>query len=139
MVGQTAPAPNRLTAFDLVGAAIWLVGFAFEAVGDLGFFGMRYPEEAGGTGHDVVTYCLAVEELARGSLSVAAACTMQSLMGTYFLYRSGDEEILVRAHDAGRLLHRGRGNLRYLRGVRHQHVVHGSDPDRGRHADHRRG
>ena len=67
---------------------------AFRAVGDLGFFGMRYPEEAGGTGQDVVTYCLAVEELARGSLSVAAACTMQSLMGTYFLYRSGEESIL---------------------------------------------
>jgi len=66
---------------------------AFRAVGDLGFFGMRYPEDAGGTGHDVVTYCLAVEELARGSLSVAAVCTMQSLMGTYFLYRSGNEAI----------------------------------------------
>jgi butyryl-CoA dehydrogenase len=66
---------------------------AFRAVGDLGFFGMRYPAEVGGTGQDMSTYCLAVEELARGSLSVAAACTMQSLMGTYFLYRSGDESI----------------------------------------------
>jgi butyryl-CoA dehydrogenase len=67
---------------------------AFDAVGELGFFGMRYPEDAGGSGLDVTTYCLAVEELARGSLSVAAACTMQSLMGTYFLYRCGDEGIL---------------------------------------------
>jgi butyryl-CoA dehydrogenase len=65
----------------------------FRAVGELGFFGMRYPEEVGGSGQDVISYCLAVEELARGSLSVAAACTMQSLMGTYFLYRSGDEGI----------------------------------------------
>jgi butyryl-CoA dehydrogenase len=65
----------------------------FRAVGELGFFGMRYPEEVGGSGQDVVSYCLAVEELARGSLSVAAACTMQSLMGTYFLYRAGDEGI----------------------------------------------
>ena len=65
----------------------------FRAVGDLGFFGMRYPKEVGGTGQDMATYCLVVEELARGSLSVAAACTMQSLMGTYFLYRSGDETI----------------------------------------------
>jgi butyryl-CoA dehydrogenase len=65
----------------------------FQAVGDLGFFGMRYPEEVGGTAQDVVTYCLAVEELARGSLSVAAACTMQSLMGTWFLHRSGDEDL----------------------------------------------
>ena len=28
---------------------------AFRMVGDLGFFGMRYPEEVGGTGHDVAT------------------------------------------------------------------------------------
>jgi butyryl-CoA dehydrogenase len=67
---------------------------AFEAVGALDFFGMRYPEEVGGTGQGVVTYCIAVEELARGSLSVAAVCTMQSLMGTYFLYRSRNERIL---------------------------------------------
>ena len=66
---------------------------AFDSVGELGFFGMRYPEDVGGVGLDVTTYCLAVEELARGSLSVAAACTMQSLMGTWFLYRSGNEEI----------------------------------------------
>ena len=42
---------------------------------------MRYPEPDG-SGADVVSYVLAVEELAWGSLSVAAACTMQSLMGT---------------------------------------------------------
>jgi alkylation response protein AidB-like acyl-CoA dehydrogenase len=65
----------------------------FAKVAELGFFGMRYPAEAGGSGHDVVSYCLAVEELARASLSVAAVCTMQSLMGTYFLYRSTDEGI----------------------------------------------
>ncbi|MFH2001534.1 MAG: acyl-CoA dehydrogenase family protein [Planctomycetota bacterium] len=64
----------------------------FRAVGDLGFFGMRYPEEAGGSGNDVVSYCLAAEELAYGSLSVAAACAMQSLMGTYFLHRFGTPE-----------------------------------------------
>ena len=32
----------------------------FRKVGDLGFFGMRYPEEAGGSGVDTVSYCLAV-------------------------------------------------------------------------------
>lgn len=65
----------------------------FREAGELGFFGMRYPESAGGTGMDVVSYSLAVMEIARGSLSLAAACTMQSLMGTYFLYRFGDDEI----------------------------------------------
>ncbi|NUM31491.1 MAG: acyl-CoA dehydrogenase family protein [Bacteroidetes bacterium] len=66
----------------------------FKEIGDLGFFGMRYPEEVGGTGLDIVSYSLAVIELSRGSLSVAAACTMQSLMGTYFLYRFGNDEII---------------------------------------------
>ncbi|MBI2966346.1 MAG: acyl-CoA dehydrogenase family protein [Bacteroidetes bacterium] len=65
----------------------------FRQAGDLGFFGMRYPESAGGTGADSVSYSLAVMELAKGSLSLAAACTMQSLMATYFLYRFGDKEI----------------------------------------------
>lgn len=65
----------------------------FKQAGELGFFGMRYPESAGGSGLDIVSYSLAVMELARGSLSLAAACTMQSLMGTYFLYRFGDKEI----------------------------------------------
>ncbi len=65
----------------------------FKEVGELGFFGMRYPEDVGGSGADIISYCLAVIELARGSLSLAAVCTMQSLMGTYFLYRFGDTEI----------------------------------------------
>jgi butyryl-CoA dehydrogenase len=65
----------------------------FKEVGKLGFFGMRYPEEAGGSGMDTISYCLAVMELARGSMSLAAACSMQSLMATYCLYRFGDEEI----------------------------------------------
>lgn len=65
----------------------------FLEAGELGFFGMRYPEEAGGTNMDIVSYTLAVMELARGSLSLAAACTMQSLMATYFLYRLGDSEV----------------------------------------------
>jgi butyryl-CoA dehydrogenase len=65
----------------------------FKEVGKLGFFGMRYPEEVGGTGMDIISYCLALTELARGSLSLAAPCQMQSLMSTYFLYRDGDDEI----------------------------------------------
>ena len=65
----------------------------FKEAGDLGFFGMRYPESAGGTGLDIVSYSLAVIEMARGSLSLAAVCTMQSLMGTYFLYRFGNKEV----------------------------------------------
>ena len=41
----------------------------------------------------MVTYCLFAEELARGSLSVAAAAAMQSLMGTHFVYKHGSEDL----------------------------------------------
>ena len=65
----------------------------FKEVGELGFFGMRYPENAGGTNMDIISFCLAVIELSRGSMSLAAAVTMQSLMATYFLFRFGDDEV----------------------------------------------
>ena len=65
---------------------------AFAEVARLGLFGMRYPEAVGGLGMSRVAYCLAMEELARGSLSVAASAAMQSLMGTWFVYRSNSTE-----------------------------------------------
>ena len=65
----------------------------FMELADLGFFGMRYPESLGGTNLGMTSYCLSVSEIARGSLSLAAAAAMQSLMGTHFLYASGDQEI----------------------------------------------
>jgi benzylmalonyl-CoA dehydrogenase len=67
----------------------------FRGLGRLGFFGMRYPEPEGG-GADVLTYVLAVEELAWGSLGVAAACTMQSLMGTFFVHSFATGEVRER-------------------------------------------
>jgi butyryl-CoA dehydrogenase len=67
----------------------------FRRAGELGFFGMRYPQPEG-AGLDVLTYAMAVEELAWGDLAVAAACTMQSLMGTYFLHRFGEPSLRER-------------------------------------------
>ena len=65
----------------------------FAEMAELGFFGLRYPESVGGSGADTVTYCLAISEIARGSLSLAALAAMQSLMGTPFLYSRGDTNI----------------------------------------------
>src|SRR5206468_4005697 len=65
----------------------------FKRIGELGYFGLRYPEKYGGAASDMVTYCLFTEELARGSMSVAAAAAMQSLMGTYFIYKYGGERL----------------------------------------------
>lgn len=62
----------------------------FRQVGELGFFGMRYPEDLGGSAADTLSHCLAAEELARGWLSLAAGSMMQALMGTWLVYRSGN-------------------------------------------------
>jgi len=59
----------------------------------LGFLGLRYPESVGGSNMDCVSYCLAIEEIARGSLSLAACAAMQSLMGTHFVHALGNEDI----------------------------------------------
>ncbi|HUF91666.1 MAG TPA: acyl-CoA dehydrogenase family protein, partial [Candidatus Limnocylindria bacterium] len=68
----------------------------FKRIGELGYFGLRYPEAYGGAAADMTTYCLFAEELARGSLSLAAAACMQSLMGTYFIYKYGAEALRAR-------------------------------------------
>ena len=67
-----------------------------KELAELGFVGMRYPEEAGGSNLDLVTLCLAVEEISRGSVSVAGCITMQSLMGTKFLEMLGNDDIRER-------------------------------------------
>ena len=68
----------------------------FRRLGELGYLGLRYPEQYGGADADMTTYCLFAEELARGSLSVAAAAAMQGLMGTHFIHRYGSEDLRAR-------------------------------------------
>lgn len=68
----------------------------FARLGALGFFGMRYPESAGGSGLGLAAFALALEEIARGSMSLAGAVAMQSLMGTKFLDMLGNDDIRKR-------------------------------------------
>ncbi len=68
----------------------------FARLGELGYLGLRYPEAYGGAEADMTTYCLFAEELARGSLSLAAAAAMQSLMGTHFVFKHGSEALRQR-------------------------------------------
>lgn len=67
----------------------------FRRAGELGYFSMRYPQPDG-LGMDVLSYVLATEEIARGSLGVAAVCAMQSLMGTHFVQRYAEGEVRER-------------------------------------------
>jgi butyryl-CoA dehydrogenase len=68
----------------------------FGELAELGLFGMRYPEAVGGTGVGLLEFCLALAEVARGSMSLAGAAAMQSLMGTKFLQMLGNADIVER-------------------------------------------
>ncbi len=64
----------------------------FRRLGELGYFGLRYPEKYGGVSADALMLAIFLEEMARGYLSLAAAAMMQCLMGTDLLFRFGTEE-----------------------------------------------
>ncbi|MFB0565474.1 MAG: acyl-CoA dehydrogenase family protein [Candidatus Aminicenantaceae bacterium] len=64
----------------------------FNKIAKLGAFGIRYPKEIGGTSGNTTMFCIMCEELARGSMAVAAFTAMQCLMGTDFIFRYGVED-----------------------------------------------
>jgi butyryl-CoA dehydrogenase len=68
----------------------------FGELAGLGLFGLRYPEDVGGSGAGLVEFSLALAEIARGSMSLAGAAAMQSLMGTKFLHLLGNADIVER-------------------------------------------
>ena len=68
----------------------------FGQLAGMGLFGMRYPEDVGGSGMQLTEFCLALEEIARGSMSLAACAAMQSLMGTKFLHMLGSADVVER-------------------------------------------
>jgi butyryl-CoA dehydrogenase len=68
----------------------------FRELAELGLYAMRYPEDVGGSGAGLVEFCLALEQVARGSMSLAGCAAMQSLMGTKFLHMLGNPDVLER-------------------------------------------
>lgn len=65
----------------------------FQKLGSMGVFGIRYPKSIGGSGGNTTLYCIIVEELARGLVSLAGTTAMQCLMGTDGLYRYGSQDM----------------------------------------------
>ena len=68
----------------------------FEKLGNLGYYGVRYPQEIGGMGADCTTFTILAEELARVSVAFSAIVTMQCLMGTDFIHRFGTKDHIER-------------------------------------------
>lgn len=65
----------------------------FQKLAEMGVLGLRYPKSVGGSGGDTVLYCAAMQELARGLMSLAATTAMQCLMATNGLYLYGTREM----------------------------------------------
>jgi short-chain 2-methylacyl-CoA dehydrogenase len=68
--------------------------FPYEVVrqmGEMGLFGLPFPEEHGGMGGDYFALCLALEELARVDQSVAITLEAAVSLGAMPVYRFGTE------------------------------------------------
>ena len=61
-------------------------------MGELGLFGLPFPEEYGGMGGDYFALCIALEELARVDSSVAITLEAGVSLGAMPIYRFGTEE-----------------------------------------------
>jgi short-chain 2-methylacyl-CoA dehydrogenase len=62
------------------------------AMGELGLFGLPFPEEYGGSGADLTTLCVAIEELARWDQSVAITLEAAVGLGAMPIFKYGTEE-----------------------------------------------
>jgi short/branched chain acyl-CoA dehydrogenase len=62
------------------------------AMGELGLFGIPFPEEYGGGGGDLTMLCIAIEELARVDHSMAVTLEAGVGLGANPIYRFGTEE-----------------------------------------------
>jgi len=62
-----------------------------KQMGELGLFGLPFPERYGGQGADFLSFCLAIEELARVDSSVAITLEAAVGLGANPIYRFGTE------------------------------------------------
>ena len=63
-----------------------------RAMGDLGLFGLVFPEEYGGSGADFTTLCVAIEELARVDQSMAITLEAGVGLGANPIFQFGTED-----------------------------------------------
>src|SRR5260370_13223663 len=61
-------------------------------MGELGLLGLPFPEEYGGAGADFLSYCLAIEEISRGDVSIGITMEAHTSLGTSPFFLFGSEE-----------------------------------------------
>jgi len=64
----------------------------FKRMGELGFLGLTIPEEYGGSGADMIIFCIFLEEMFRVSGSVAFSMMLHSISGLPPICRFGTDE-----------------------------------------------
>ncbi|MES2154993.1 MAG: acyl-CoA dehydrogenase [bacterium] len=69
----------------------WPPELAHE-LGALGIMGMNFPEEAGGAGTDMVSYCIAIEELSRVCASTGVIVSVNNSLSGWPLYTYGNAD-----------------------------------------------
>ena len=82
---QIIPNAEHFDATDTFPEAI------VEQLKELGLFGITIPEEYGGLGLDLTTYCMVVEELSRGWISISGVINTH-FIGTYLLQKFGTDD-----------------------------------------------
>ena len=86
---EKEPAPN-VDEWEEEG---YFPDWVFRRCGELGFLGLHFPEEWGGSGGDLATMIVFVEELARcGAAAIAMAVSVQTDMATPALGEFGTDE-----------------------------------------------
>ena len=63
-----------------------------EGLKELGIFGLMIPEEHGGLGESLLTYALAVEEIARGWMSVSGVINTHFIVAYMLMHHGTDEQ-----------------------------------------------
>ncbi len=61
-------------------------------MGQLGLLGLPFPEEYGGAGADFLSYCLAIEEISRGDVSVGITMEAHTSLGATPFYLFGNRQ-----------------------------------------------
>jgi len=63
-----------------------------KKAGDISLMGMTIPQKYGGSGMDRVSYCLALEEIARGNAGIGLTIEAHNSLAVAHIYENGSEE-----------------------------------------------